>query len=313
MKKKEQKNAQKPKKTNDFASLDSELGSFGLEPPKRYRQDESQVKQSNKQKKNAPKTTQQKRTAQKKKRKRSKLFYKIISILAIVIAIVGIVVALSLTVFFKIDTIKVNGNQIYTVDQITAVLPIDKDKNLFMADTKGAENKLESKLPYIYNADIKRKFPSTIVVNITETPKVYAIRNENKTFTLIDQSFKVLETNVAKRPENSVIVKKAVVTSAVVGETIKFENDQQKSDLENLINAITDLKLDEITSLYSIDVNSNYMVYNSRITFKFGTTENLENKIYACLSATEKLTESDPNAKGTMTATDDKQIYFTEK
>jgi hypothetical protein len=55
------------------------------------------------------------------------------------------------------------------------------------------------------------------------------------------------------------------------------------------------------------------MVYDGRITYKFGTTENLENKIYSALTATEKLNESNPNAKGEMTVTDVKQIYFTEK
>jgi hypothetical protein len=75
---------------------------------------------------------------------------------------------------------------------------------------------------------------------------------------------------------------------------------------------IKDNSFDEITSIYSTSLTQNYVVYDGRITFKLGSCDNLEDKIYKGLTACEKLNTSNPSAKGAMTISDDKQIYFTE-
>lgn len=313
--KKRTKLTPKENKKSDFSSLNSELGTFDLEPPKHYREESKKVsKPSNEpKKKNAPKTQQEKREEQKKKRKRNKVLYKALSIAAIVLAIVCVIVTLSLTVFFKIDKIDIQGNEKYTRAEIIDVLPIETGKNLFASNTENAKEELEKELPYIFNADIKRKFPSTIVINITETPKVYAIKNSDKTFFLFDQNLKVIEKNANKKPKNTIIVKDVTVSKATVGNKAKFKGKKTNSDLLAMTKLINDLKLDEITAISSVDVNTNYLMYDGRIKIKVGTVENLENKVYSALTAIDKLNESDPNATGTIVATTGKQIYFTEE
>ncbi|MBR6391650.1 MAG: hypothetical protein IKS12_00030, partial [Eubacterium sp.] len=68
-----------------------------------------------------------------------------------------------------------------------------------------------------------------------------------------------------------------------------------------------------VSAVYSSDINNNFIVYDSRITIKLGTLDNLENKIYSALTAIEKLNESNPQAEGVLTVTDNKQVYFSEK
>lgn len=340
MKKKEQKKAKKKvnkseEKRTDLRELDTQLGSFGLEPPKLYRSDQSIkrydtsadiegtkkrqtdskfVKRSNPNKKNSPQTVEEQRRVQNKKRKKKKKFRKLIYIILIILGIAAVLVILSLTVLFKIDTITIKGNEIYSGSEISAVLPIEKEKNLFLADTDGAAQKLEENLPYIYNADITRKFPSTIIVNITETRTVYSIKNKDKTYTLLDDNFKVLEIGKADKPEGSIEIKKLALVSANPGMPAEFSDEQIKKDLLKLASEIKALELEnEITAIYSTDINNNYMIYEGRIIYKLGTTENLESKIYSVLTATEKLNESNPSVEGEMSVTNDKRVYFTEK
>ena len=315
MKKKKPISLKKEKGTNqdiDFSSLNSALGSFDLEPPKHYRP-EQRIKQNDNKTGFNQKSPQQKRREQRKRRRRSKVFYKAVSIIAISVAVIAVVITLCLTVCFKIDDIKVTGNKKYTQEQIIEMLPIEKQKNLFLTDTKGASQELEKALPYVFKAEIKRKLPSTVVVNITETPKVYSIKTQEKNYILMDQNFKLLEAGVNKRPKNSVEIKKAEIKSVVAGKPVKFNKEQTEKDLKAMTELIDRLKLDEISAISSVDVNTNSMVYDGRITIKLGTTEKLENKVYSALAAIEKLNESDPNAEGVITATSDKQIYFTEK
>lgn len=295
---------------DDFSSLNSELGSFGLEPPKSYKNNQQQnpSKKSQKSKKQT-----NKKAKQKKKRKASKLVKKVVSAICIILSIIAIVVVLSLTVFFKIENIKIINNNIYTTEQIQAVLPIDTQKNLFLIDKKGAEAKLEQNLPYIYDVEITRKLPSTVVVKIIETPQVYSIKNPDETYILLDDTFKVLESNATELPENNIEIIDLTLSSIVVGQTATIEDDQVKADITALINSIKRLKLGEATAIQTVDVNNNYVIYDNRITIKLGTIDDIDNKLYSALTAIEKLNESDPRAEGVLTATDVKQIYFTDK
>ncbi len=303
---------------SEFSTLNDSLGSFGIEPPKRRnRQLDSEVRgesrqRSSRSRNEKPKTRNEIRAEEDKKRKTAKLRRRILSYVLLIIAIVAVIVVLSLTVLFSINTITIKGNKKYNNQEITAVLPIEKGKNLFACDIKGAAKKLEENLPYIYKADIQRKFPSTIVVNITETPIVYSVLNSDKSYTLIDGNFKVLETG-AKKNKNAVTLDKLSFKTAVVGHEAELSNEKIKTNLLKITDAITRLKIDKITAISSSDINNNSIIYDKRITIKLGNLDNLDNKIYSALAVIDRLNESNPQVEGVITVSDDKQVYFTEK
>lgn len=327
MKKKEVKkrrssgNTAKSQQRSSLYDLDSQLGSFGLEPPKIYRQSQTADEQSVNRRMNrnnvptkSKKTKQQKIGEQNKKRKQKKRLRKLITVAFLLLCIVIVIVVLSLTVLFKIDTIKIQGNAYYTQEQISAVLTIEKEKNLFLADVSSAKEKLEKNLPYIYSAEIKRKFPTTIVVNVKEVKTIYSVKNKDKTYTLLDNNLKVLESGASKRPKGSILIQKISFNESIPGKKAVLANEKSENDLLTMMDAVNRLGLEkEITSIYSSDINSNYMIYDHRITFKLGTTENIDDKLYAALTAAQKLNESNMNVEGEMFISDDKQVYFTEK
>ena len=318
-----------PKKENNDAMkpLNDELGFFDLEPPKIYRegqqrsnqpkQETYQKKTVNKKKKTLPKKKGVQKTEQdgnvKKKRKLKKKFRIAFTAIGLVLLIAVVITVLSLTVFFKIDTIKVNGAKKYTSQQITAVLPIEKEKNLLTIDKKGATQKLQENLPYVYSAEITRKLPSTVIVNITEPEYVYYVKNSNNTYTYFDNNFKILEANVKAAPKKGIEVKKIAFENAVPGKVAELTNKELVGDLQKIMQTIADLKLKKITAVYSESIVSNYVVYDNRITIKIGETNGIQDKIFTALTAIEKLNDSNPGAEGTLTATNSKQIYFTEK
>lgn len=321
-------NKTKTKKENTMTPLNDELGFFGIEPPKIYREGQkreksqvSSVESNNgqKRKRTAPLNDRQRSSQQqsvakgKKKRRLKKKFRVAFTVIGLVLLTAIIIAVLCLTVFFKIDTIKVNGVKKYTAQQVTSVLPIEKEKNLFTIDKKKAAQKLEENLPYVYNAEITRKLPSTVVVNITEPQFVYYIKNSNNTYTYFDDNFKILEVDVKSPPKNGIEVKKTAFKNVVPGKTAKVTNQDLVSDLQILMQTVTDLKLEKVTALYSDSMVSNYIVYDNRIIVKLGETKDIQDKIFTALTAIDKLNESNPGAEGTLTATNSKQIYFTEK
>ncbi len=304
------KKKEKPKKR--IPDNNTNLVDLGLEPPKVYRDSQKKIVSSDtRQRKKKELSRNEKRqmdTKRRKKRNKLRKFFIWLSV-AIVIAAVGVV--LSLTAFFGIENITVSGNSRYTEEEILNQCIINTGENLFLADTKSASEMLELNLPYIYTAEIKRKLPSTIELVITEAEPSYYIQNKDKTFILLDDNFKVLETGAEKG--SGIAVKKAKVTAASAGRQIEFENQDTGECLKKLSQAVRDNYIDEITAIYSNNISDNYVVYDNRIEFKLGTCDDLEHKIYQGLASCKQLNESNPNAKGVMTINGDKQIYFTEK
>lgn len=347
MKKREnlQKTEKRNKKSNssEFSKLNDELGSFGLEPPKVYRNEQAKrvaPKQNNKKKNNSnvkrsaldstgianrPKkkssnsnsylTTQQQRIEQNKKRRQKQKIRKAVYAIVIAVSVITVTAILSLTVFFKIDTINISGNSRYTEQQVLSVLTVKLDDNLFASDLSKAEENLKQGLPYIYDVEIKREFPSTINVDIKEANIIYSVKNNDKTYTILDTDLKVLQSALGEKPKNAIAIKKLGITGALEGTIAEISSEQQKKDILAITGVIGNLDLgDKITEINSDNINSNYVVYDGRITIKLGTTENVEDKLYSALTVIEeKLNKSNPDAKGTLTATGDKEIYFTEE
>lgn len=305
MKKKEKPEKRIPKNNTN-------LGDLGLEPPKIYRDSQKKMVNSDTRKKRKGQLSRnEKRQKDTKRRKKRNKLRKFLLWMLAVIAIAAVGVVLSLTAFFGIENITVTGNARYTEEEILNQCSISSGENLFLADTKGASDMLELNLPYIYTAEIKRKLPSTIELVITESEPAYYIANKDKTYILLDDNFKVLETEAEKA--GGIAVKKAEVTEAFPGRHIGFKNEDTAECLKKLSQAVKDNNIDEITAIYSNSISDNYVVYDNRIEFKLGTCDDLEQKIYQGLASCKQLNDSNPNAKGVMTIKGGKQIYFTEK
>ena len=96
-----------------------------------------------------------KRKARQRKirRRRIKIFLVLLLLLA-----VGAGVILSLTVFFKIESISASGSSKYSAEEIIAASGIKKGDNLFVSSVN--DEKLKRKLPYIEKITVKRSLPA---------------------------------------------------------------------------------------------------------------------------------------------------------
>ena len=256
-------------------------------------------------------TRQERRKKQNKRRRLKRSVRRALAVIGLVLLAVAIVAVLCLTVFFKIETITVTGSKVYDTDKVLSVCTIERGENLFLADTDKAAQQLQQALPYVYSARIKRKVPGTIQIQLTDATAAYAVKNKDKTYTLMDDRFKVLEV-AQKKPKESILIQKADLKSATVGKTAQFANKNVAACLTQLAQAIRDYKFTEATAICSQGLNNNSIVYDNRIVFKLGTCDQLEKKINQGLAACAQLDQDNPSVKGTLRLTGEKQYYFTE-
>lgn len=298
MKKRERKTEkEKPK------NLNSSLGPVNIEPPKIYRED-----QRNKQNLNRAEL----RHKQNKKRKLKNSVRNALIMIAFLIVLISVGVVLSLTTFFKIETINVTGSGIYSTEEIIDNCGINKGENLFLIDKENCKAKLEKNLPYVYDVKIKKQLSSTVNIEITDAKAEYSIQKEDKTFILLDDNFKVLDNAATENVDGTINIINSEITNSENGSKIVFKDENISDCLSKMSAVIKDINMTEATAISSSSINTNYIVYEGRITFSLGNCDNLENKVYKGLASCDKLNKSKPNAKGTLDLSSDKQIYFTE-
>ncbi len=100
--------------------------------------------------------------------------------------------ALSVTVLFKLDTVAITGNSIYSPEEILEACGIKSGDNIIRMNMSRRENDIEKKLVYIEKAELKWKHSSTVEINIEPSIEAANLEHENINY-LISQNGKILK------------------------------------------------------------------------------------------------------------------------
>lgn len=115
--------------------------------------------------------------------------------LVLLLMVVGALIA-AMTIFFRVENIKVEGDSRYDAAEIIAASGIEIEDNLFLMDKFAIQNGITDQLPYIETALLDRKLPHTIVLNVTEGDCAAGIVSGGETW-LVSRRGKILEKSAA--------------------------------------------------------------------------------------------------------------------
>lgn len=142
-------------------------------------------------------------------------------------------VAAALTIFFKAETILVEGNLRYTQEEILAASGIETGDNLFLLNKVAAVQSICDALPYIESASIRRGLPSTLRISVTECRAAAAVSDGAGGFWFVSIKGKLLEQS-GVRPEGLPLVTGETVQAGVPGGALRFA-DGGETRLEALL------------------------------------------------------------------------------
>ena len=129
---------------------------------------------------------------------------------------------LALTVFFKVDTISVEGSTKYTPEEIVAGMDVKKGDNLYLWNKVKTTNSLLEQFPYLETVQIRRHLPDALVVTVTECRAAVAV-STNGVYYLVSAQGKVLEQAAT---DNGLPVVAGVTLEAVrPGQTLEPAED----------------------------------------------------------------------------------------
>ncbi len=125
---------------------------------------------------------------------RSRFLIQLLSVTAIVAALV-----LGVSVFFKVEKITVSGADVYSAWAVEEASGISEGDNLLTFSHARAGAQIMANLPYVKTVRFGIKLPDTVNIIIEEEDVVYAIKDTNAQWWLINSSGHVVEqTNNGK-------------------------------------------------------------------------------------------------------------------
>ncbi len=108
------------------------------------------------------------------------------------VLLTAVAVVAALTMFFKVSTVEVTGSSRYREGEVAAASGVELGDNLVLLDKYRIAQRIYTELPYVTEARINRKFPSTLVLEVTETSAVASIQGAGG-YWLLSAGEKLLE------------------------------------------------------------------------------------------------------------------------
>lgn len=174
---------------------------------------------------------EKRRMKRKRKLKMPGFFTRIFIILGVIIA----VIAFSLSSFFTVDTIDVQGNKYFTDEEISNMAHASTGQNIIYKLNKGNMLNYLEKNPYIEEARVYRKLPSTIVINVKERIQIAALTYGDK-FLIIDNKGTLLR--MTKTKPKLTIVTGFKVKKVKLGETVEVNSTDLFKELLSLLKSM---------------------------------------------------------------------------
>ena len=215
--------------------------------------------------------TQRKR---RKKRKRNYTLYYII--LAFFLVIAGIV--LSMTVFFNIESVKVEGSAIYTFGDVDSVIDVKPGDNLLRLNVKAMEKELLEEFEKADAVEVKRAFPTTLLIRIDDGEPTTQLYSDN-VYYVLSKTGRVLEHAETSMPNVPVIVGPDA-KGASLGSYVSLTLENQERDwIKILFDEIEKSGLNDISAIDITNTISLKIYYQNRFQINLGSLSELDTKL----------------------------------
>lgn len=200
----------------------------------------------------------------------------------------GILIAASVvaacTVFFRVETVTVEGTSRYTQEEVVATADVEMGANMILTPGGQIAQRIYEALPYVDRVEVKKRFPTTIHLVITETQPALVLQGTASAW-LLDAKGKLLEP-VAEGMDTSGLVQ---VTGLDLMEPKQGAQAQTTPENQGRLNGLVGLTQalagrEMLSHITTIDVSSAteiVMSYENRLSVKLYNNVDFDRKLRA--------------------------------
>lgn len=192
------------------------------------------------------------------------------------IIIVIILVILSNTVLFRCSEIEVRGNLRYSAEEIIGGSGLKQGDNLLHVNTGAAAEKLVGLLTYVDKAEVKRSFPTKLIITVDEAEKWYAL-SQGGAVAAVSRMGKILEQGDT---EGLTVVKGFDAESMETGKRLKSKTDGKDEIPQLVLDAAEKAGLEGLDEIDMTDKFSvKLYVDGGRVLLELGPATNVDSKL----------------------------------
>lgn len=192
-----------------------------------------------------------------------------------------VLLILSLTVFFKAKGFEVNGIDRYTKKEIVDASGLEAGDNIFSANKKRAEDRIERMYPYVEEADVYSIFPNKFGIDLRMAEPACKI-NAMGGIHIISDKGKVLEVTDNADDVDVPFIEGIQIKARAEGEFVDYGSDVLERALGEMFSAYSQLeatKIKEINVITRDDVLELRYVHDDRIVVYMGIPEDIDYKM----------------------------------
>lgn len=224
------------------------------------------------------------------------------------VVICGAIVA-ALALFFKVETIEVEGTERYTPEEVIAASGVNVGENLFLMDKYEVAARIHSQLNYVETVQISRNLPSTLHITVTESQTTLAIVQE-ETAWLVSGTGKIVDSMDAGEAESYPQVTGVTLAGPQVGKTVQGDSETQRA-CQMLLELLERLRgknmLADVQGIQLEDASYISIRYLDRFDVQIPWDADLDYKLNYLLAVVEKLED---NERGTINMLQERGVSF---
>lgn len=207
------------------------------------------------------------------RRKRNlSLHYSVIALIVLIIF-----AALSMTVFFNIETAVVTGSSVYSAEEIAEAAGIHGGDNMVRKNMGKAEEAIVSKLTYIETAEIKRKLPSSVEIFVTPCVETASLEDEDG-FIIVSAAGKILRRSEEPVPGTRIFYGAEPAEGLETGMSFASADEKKTEVIYELMSRGDSGFVSKVTSFDVSDRLNISCVYDGRIDVELGVISEIDYK-----------------------------------
>lgn len=218
--------------------------------------------------------------------------------------------------YFRVKTVTVRNNAEVETALILETANIKIDRHIFAVNAKKIESEILKLSPYVKAVNVKRSFPSEIVIELEEYEADYCIMVLEKYYLMTDGLLlleEIPESEIGDH-ETAFLNLPEINTDAKkfgIGKRLVFAKNADDAYVGEALKTVSESFLSDSLSALSLHEEANIIaVIGNRYTLRLGNKKDLGEKLALCKEAVDYLKENMPGVTGTLYAWTTKQVTF---
>ena len=230
-----------------------------------------------------------------------------------VLVLVSVCFVLSITVFFKIDEIEVEGDTRYPVEDIISSCKIEPGDNLILCNTSPGESEIWKKFPYIESVNIRKKLFNKIVIEVQEAVPTSLIESDGK-YVLLSESGKIIDISDKKQGDVPIIMGAKLMTPKL-SSSVKYKDPKVEEYISDILQAAEEYKFGVLKVIDISNLSKIMLETKKGLHIIIGTPENVDYKLKTAKKIIDKDIPADDigTLDVSLSSSDGGKSYFSSK